>query len=193
MDNNNTNSTKVDERLYISRQTLLEWETKIRLQRHIERYALLRQFAQGVVCDVACGCGYGSYLLATNPDVKLVIGLDKDIETINYANKEYKIDKTEFHAIDLEKWNSEKKIDMLISVETIEHLENPLILSEFVDRNDIDDVILTYPSKKTTHYNHYHYHDFKLDDITKIFSKFSCYKYFNWEYEFDVVFLKRLG
>ncbi|MEO1149051.1 MAG: hypothetical protein AAFY26_26160, partial [Cyanobacteria bacterium J06638_22] len=55
-----TNVTRkvVDQRLYIDRQKLLEVEAQIRLMRHIERYALLRQFAEGVVCDAACGCGY---------------------------------------------------------------------------------------------------------------------------------------
>lgn len=80
---------------------------------------------------------------------------------------------------------------MLISVETIEHIPETLVLPNFCDRNLINHVILTYPSKKTTHYNPFHFHDFKLQDILNIFSKFICYKHFNWEYEFDVVFLIR--
>lgn len=180
---------KADQRIYINRKEMLEIEEQIRLQRHIERYALLRQFARGVVCDAACGCGYGSYLLATNPDVKSVIGLDGDGETISYAKKEYKTEKTQFHAADLSKWVSEVKIDMLVSVETIEHIPDKFILPQFVARNSINHLILTYPSKKTTHYNPYHYHDFKLQDILNLFPDFTRYRHFNWKYEFDVVFL----
>lgn len=147
--------------------------------------------AKGVVVDVACGCGYGSYLLATNPDVELVIGLDSDSQIISYAENEYKNDKTEFYLAQLETWTANQKIDMLISVETIEHIEDIAILPNFVNRNHINHVILTYPSKKTTHYNKYHHHDFRLQDILDMFTGFTCYNNFNWEWEFDVVFLIR--
>lgn len=182
---------KADQRLYINRQELLEIERQVRLQRHIERYALLRQFAQGVVCDAACGCGYGSFLLSTNPDVDFVIGLDGDQPTIDYARQEYTSEKTEFHAANLDSWVSHRPIDMLFSVETIEHLQDTSILPNFVERNSINHLILTYPSKKTTHYNRFHFHDFKLQDIFDLFPDFICYRHFNWEYEFDVVFLVR--
>ncbi|WP_448572117.1 methyltransferase domain-containing protein [Trichothermofontia sp.] len=181
----------VDQRLYISRQHLFELERQIRLDRHVERYALLRQFAKGVVCDAACGCGYGSYLLSTNPDVTFTIGLDMSPDAIAHARKEYATDKTEFHVADLNQWTSDRPIDMLVSVETIEHIPDRSVLPQFVDRNHINHVILTYPSKKTTHYNRFHHHDFKLQDILDIFPDFTCYRHFNWEYEFDVVFLMR--
>jgi len=185
------NKQIVDQRLYIDRQKLLELETQIRLQRHVERYALLRQFATGVVCDAACGCGYGSYLLATNPDVERVIGVDADADTIQFAQQEYSTEKVEFHAANLAEWTSDRPIDMLITVETIEHIRDTSVMPNFVDRNGIDKLIITYPSKKTTHYNPFHLYDFRLQDILDLFKKFTCYEHFNWEYEFDVVFLLR--
>lgn len=181
----------VDERLYIGREQLLEIEHKARLTRHVERYALLRQFAKGVVCDAACGCGYGSYLLSGNPDVKKVIGLDASADSIEFAKEQYDSDKVDFQVADLESWKYGTSIDMLISVETIEHIQDTTTLPNFVNRNSINHVILTYPSKKTTHYNPYHVYDFKLQDILNIFNEFTCYRHFNWEYEFDVVFLLR--
>ena len=187
----NNNVKKADQHIYLSLDKLLEIEQKIRIQRHVERYALLRQFARGVVCDAACGCGYGSYLLSTNPDVTSVIGLDCDTDIISFAKKEYESNKTKFFNVNIENWVSAQKIDMLFSVETIEHIENRDVLPNFCDRNNINHVILTYPSKKTTHYNPYHLYDFKLQDILNIFNKFTCYRHFNWEYEFDVVFLMR--
>ena len=182
---------KAEQHIYLRRSELLEIEQKIRIQRHVERYALLRQFAKGVVCDAACGCGYGSYLLSTNPDVESVIGVDLNSDMINFASEEYKIEKVEFYQANIAEWISPKKIDMLISVETIEHIPDKQTLSRFCDRNSINHVILTYPSKKTTHYNSFHIYDFKLQDILDIFSEFTCYRHFNWEYEFDVVFLIR--
>ena len=191
MTSSNNNVKKADQHIYLSLDKLLEIEQKIRIQRHVERYALLRQFARGIVCDAACGCGYGSYLLSTNPDVTSVIGLDCDTDIISFAKKEYESNKTKFFNVDIENWVSDQKIDMLFSVETIEHIENRDVLPNFCDRNNINHVILTYPSKKTTHYNPYHLYDFKLQDILNIFNKFTCYRHFNWEYEFDVVFLIR--
>ena len=184
-------SKKVDQHIYLPREQLLEIEQRIRIQRHVERYALLRQFAKGVICDAACGCGYGSYLLSTNPDVTSVIGLDCNEDIIDFANQEYGGAKTNFLNVDIGNWVSDQKIDMLFSVETIEHISDRYVLPDFCDRNQINHVILTYPSKKTTHYNPYHLYDFKLQDILDIFHKFTCYRNFNWEYEFDVVFLIR--
>ncbi|WP_103667267.1 bifunctional 2-polyprenyl-6-hydroxyphenol methylase/3-demethylubiquinol 3-O-methyltransferase UbiG [Pseudanabaena sp. BC1403] len=187
----NLPNPKADQHIYLERSELLEIEQKIRVQRHVERYALLRQFAKGVVCDAACGCGYGSYLLSTNPDVKSTIGVDSNSDIIDFASKEYESEKVKFYQADISEWVSPKKIDMLISVETIEHIADKYTLSKFCDRNGIDHAILTYPSKKTTHYNPYHLYDFKLQDILDVFSGFTCYRHFNWEYEFDVVFLIR--
>jgi len=183
------NSKPADQHIYLDRNQLLEIEQKIRIQRHVERYALLRQFAKGVVCDAACGCGYGSYLLSTNPDVTSVIGLDSNSDVIDFANREYRANKTQFFNVNINEWISDQKIDMLFSVETIEHIEDQEVLPNFCDRNNINHVILTYPSKKTTHYNPYHLYDFNLQDILRIFDKFTCYRNLNLEYKFDVVFL----
>ncbi|NJN88089.1 MAG: class I SAM-dependent methyltransferase [Leptolyngbyaceae cyanobacterium SL_7_1] len=118
----NSQPPTIDQRLYINRHQLLEIEHQIRLARHVERYALLRQFASGVVCDAACGCGYGSHLLATNPDVKTVIGLDAEPEAIAFATQEYASEKVAFQVAEMEHWVSDRAIDLLISVETIEHI-----------------------------------------------------------------------
>ena len=143
---------QADQHIYLKREQLLEIEQKIRIQRHVERYALLRQFAKGVVCDAACGCGYGSFLISTNPDVTSVIGIDADEQIISFAKQEYDTLKTQFLNVDLNEWVSDIKIDMLFSVETIEHIDNRHTLPNFCDQNSINQVILTYPSKKTTHY-----------------------------------------
>jgi 2-polyprenyl-3-methyl-5-hydroxy-6-metoxy-1,4-benzoquinol methylase len=181
----------VELHLYLERKQVLEIDKVLRMQRHVERYSLLRQFAEGVVCDAACGCGYGSYMLSTNPDVKLAIGLDINQDVIDFANQEYSSPKTKFLNADIDNWVSDQKIDMLFSVETIEHIADRSILPRFCDRNNINHVILTYPSKKSTHFNPHHLYDFKLHDIQAIFDKFTCYRHLNWQWEYDVVFLMR--
>lgn len=135
------NNKIADQHIYLDKNQLLEIEQKIRIQRHIERYALLRQFAKGVVCDAACGCGYGSYLLSTNPDVNSVIGLDSNSDIIDFANREYRDNKTQFFNVNINEWMTDKKIDMLFSVETIEHIEYQDMLPNFCDRKNINHVI----------------------------------------------------
>jgi hypothetical protein len=119
------------------------------------------------------------------------IGERQLLDTIDYAKKEFTTEKTEFYATNLEHWNYSGKIDMLISVETIEHIVDTSLMPKFVNRNAINHLVLTYPSKKTSHYNEFHHHDFNIAMILEIFSDFTCYRHFNWEYEFDVVFLLR--
>ncbi len=184
-------AVQVDQRIYLPRTELVEIEQRIRLERHVERYSLLRQFAKGVVCDAACGCGYGTYLLSTNPDVDLAIGVDADSSALEFAEREYRTERTQFSLGSLDAFTSPTKIDMLFSVETIEHLVDPTVLVDCVERNAINHVIVTYPSKKTTHYNRFHHHDFKVQDILDLFDGFTCYRHFNWREEFDVVFLLR--
>lgn len=162
------NNPKVRERIYMSRNKLQEMETDILNRRHVERYAMVRQWCKGSVLDISCGVGYGTFLISKNPDVTKVCGVDIDQETIDYANAEFKNKKTNYICDAIENYTG--KHDMMISLETIEHLEDPYILKALADRCNIDLIFLSYPSKKTTHYNLYHYHDFNDDDVMSIFN-----------------------
>ena len=53
--------SRVRERIYLDRSKLEEFEIDILNRRHIERYAMVRQWLWGKVLDVSCGCGYGTY------------------------------------------------------------------------------------------------------------------------------------
>ena len=178
----------MDERIFLSKTELLEMENRIRLSRHVERYALLRQYARGHVVDIACGCGYGSYLLSTNPDVSHVTGVDADKEAIDHARQHFQAPKTTFQMETIETFTCAKKVDMVISVETIEHLKDISAFSDFLRRNAIDRFIVTYPSKKTTHYNKFHFHDLNVAQAERLFAEYRLERYFNWEHEFDVCF-----
>ncbi len=181
----------MDERIFLTRQRMLEIEDHIRISRHIERYALLRQYAAGRVLDIACGCGYGSYLLATNPDVVHVTGVDADAESIAHANSNFKNDKTGFVQSTIQDYTSPGKIDLVVSVETIEHLKDISAFSAFLERNSAPRFIVTYPSKKTTHYNKFHHHDLNVESASAYFPAFRLQRHFNWQHEFDVCFFER--
>jgi cyclopropane fatty-acyl-phospholipid synthase-like methyltransferase len=181
----------MDERIFLSKPELLEMENRIRLSRHVERYALLRQYAAGHVLDIACGCGYGSYLLSTNPDVVHVTGVDADKGAIEHAQQHFQTDRTTFHADTIEGFTSKRRIDMVISVETIEHLRDISVFNDLLCRNNVEKFIITYPSKKTTHYNKFHFHNLNVGRAEKLFPEYRLEHNFNWEHEFDVCFFKR--
>lgn len=164
------NKAKVRERIYINKNELDSIELDILNRRHIERYAMIRQWCYGEVADISCGCGYGTYLVSKNPDVKNIIGVDIDKNAIKWCNKYYKTEKCTFEVNKIENFNSKK--DVLICIETIEHLKNPNIINDLAERCNINTIFISYPSKKTTHYNKYHYHDFIDEDLIRIFKNY---------------------
>lgn len=178
----------VDERIFLAKRDLLAIEEQIRISRHVARYALLRQYAYGNVLDVACGCGYGSYLLAGNPDVSHVTGVDASAAAIAHAREHYGHPKTTFVEARMDTFRSAGKVDLVISVETIEHLPDLTVFRDFIVRHAAPRFILTYPSKKTTHYNKFHHHDLNVAQTTALFPEYGLERHFNWEHEFDVCF-----
>lgn len=161
------------ERIMIDKQTIDELEEDIIIRRGLERYMYARQFAYGDVLDIACGVGYGSYLISKNPDVKIVHGYDRAEKAINQANDSFSSEKIEFILGD--PTQVDKKYDVLVCLETIEHLQNPTILNELVNRCGINEIIISFPNKKTTHYNQYHIWDITEEDIIRIFEEFQCF------------------
>ncbi len=166
------NFSHSQQRIYLNRETVDSLEDQILISRHLERYALVRQFVYGKVLDIACGVGYGSYLLAKNPDVKQIVGVDVDHETTEWANDNFSSGKIDFLCDTVENFSG--KFDFLVSLETIEHLEKPGSLYELALRCGINEVVISFPHKKTTHYNEFHRRDITSADVFDIFSNFVC-------------------
>lgn len=162
------------ERIVLDRKLVDQMEQDMLIRRHIERYALVRQYAFGRVLDAACGVGYGTYLVAKNPDVEEIVGVDCDKETIDFAKENFEEGKISFKCSFFEEIS--EPFDCLISLETIEHLEEPKILADMAKRCGVKEIILSYPTKKTTHYNKYHLWDFSRADIEYIFAGYECIK-----------------
>jgi 2-polyprenyl-3-methyl-5-hydroxy-6-metoxy-1,4-benzoquinol methylase len=160
------------ERIILDKQQVEQIEQDMLIRRHIERYALVRQFLYGRVLDAACGVGYGSYLLAKNPDVDTICGVDCDEESIVFAKENYEDGKIHFECSAIN--NITGDYDFLVSLETIEHLSEPKELADLAQRCNVKEMIVSYPTKKTTHYNKYHLWDFDASDIKYIFSNYEC-------------------
>ena len=160
----------VRERIGITREELVRIELDILDRRHIERYALVRQWLYGVVLDCACGVGYGTYLSSLNPDVTSIIGVDKDADAIEHAKKEFGGDKIKYHCLDATAFSV--PCDTFLCIETLEHLREPKQMADLAKRCGAKQVIVSYPSKKTTHYNPHHFWDFKQEQVDDIFNEY---------------------
>lgn len=88
---------------------------------HLHRYALAQVLASGKrVLDVACGEGYGTYLLAEK--AKSVVGVDLDVTAIAHARVKYSLPNLEYlqgncTSLPLD----DGSVDMVVSFETLEH------------------------------------------------------------------------
>jgi len=99
---------------------------------HLHRYAFAAQFVNSKkVLDLACGEGYGTYLLAEKAEY--VLGVDIDEQTIRHAGSRYLRDNLEFiegSILDVPV-EGEGKFDVAICFEGIEHItEHDKLLSE---------------------------------------------------------------
>lgn len=104
-------------------------ESGSRADAHMVRYALAAQYVRpgDTVLDCACGLGYGSAILAAQSRGSHFIGVDLDEDTVAYAQAnfsgQYGIRYQAGSATDLS-FIADDSIDLLVSFETIEHLQD---------------------------------------------------------------------
>src|SRR5437763_14770065 len=112
-----TSSNWTGERLetYINNEIMVE---------HLHRYAVADELVKNKkVLDLACGEGYGSFLMATK--AHSVTGIDNNSIVIKNASEKYKRTNLEFIEGQAEKLPFEDhSYDLVVSFETLEHLEN---------------------------------------------------------------------
>ena len=89
---------------------------------HYKRYCFARDRLKSseIVLDCACGCGYGSSVLAQSAGK--VIGIDLEPNGINFASKVFRKDNLQFIAQDAQNLTINETFDALITFETIEHI-----------------------------------------------------------------------
>ena len=113
---------------------------------HVKRYlfAMLGMTKDETVLDLACGCGYGSFLM--HGIGAKVTGIDIEPEAIAYCNKHYQ--GPEYICRRAE--DTTGSWDKLVSFETLEHLENPL---EVLKAIDVGIIIASVPNENAVHFN----------------------------------------
>src|SRR4051794_7033411 len=101
---------------------------------HLHRYLLALRWCSGRrVVDVACGEGYGSSLLGTV--AAEVVGVDASAEAVEHAAGAYGSGTGRFHAPDAASMPVEDGwADVVVSFETLEHLEDHEAFLAEIDR-----------------------------------------------------------
>ena len=90
---------------------------------HTLRYALAQSKVAGQsVLDAACGCGYGSWMLAE--DCPQVHAVDNSLEAISYGREHWARENVTYHQLDLCE-SPLPAAEALVSFETLEHLDYP--------------------------------------------------------------------
>ena len=113
----------------------LELDRKAIIQEHRHRYKLSSILSSGKVLDISCGIGYGSQIISESIDVESCIGVDISKEDIEYANLNFKSEKTEFIAGDICKLDfPDNSFDTIVCLETLEHIAEPKIALKELSR-----------------------------------------------------------
>lgn len=90
---------------------------------HIYRYRFAAQFVRGQrVLDIACGEGYGTAALASAGAAR-VVGIDLDESACAHARDKYHVDARPGRAEQIPL--PDGSVDVIVSFETIEHVEKP--------------------------------------------------------------------
>jgi 2-polyprenyl-3-methyl-5-hydroxy-6-metoxy-1,4-benzoquinol methylase len=144
------------------------------LQLHIERYAFaISKGKPGDVLDIACGTGYGSFQILQNEKFtgSRVVAVDIDQSAIEYANKRYSNPSIHFICTDAEFYNQPRGFDTIVSLETIEHMQDPgLFVKKLYSLLKTDGVlIVSAPVTPSTDGNPYHLSDFSESRFKKMF------------------------
>jgi ubiquinone/menaquinone biosynthesis C-methylase UbiE len=94
---------------------------------HHHRYMWASKYAQGDICDLACGYGYGAEVLAKNKTITSYVGIDASPEAILQATQRFSSENRRYELAEATEIPlKDQSVDTVISLETLEHLENPL-------------------------------------------------------------------
>ena len=117
------------ERLNLDNKKLNKYNLDI--SKHLIRYIYASNFItkKSLVLDAACGTGYGTYIMSKK--AKNIYGVDISAKAIAFAKSNYKAKNIKFINLNILDINFKQKFDVIVSLETIEHLTLEDALSWF--------------------------------------------------------------
>lgn len=147
------------------------------LGRPSTRYRMASEYIKptDIVIDMGCGSGYGSELLHELCGCD-VIGVDDSVETIEFAShncdniKQY----VQFIVGDIGNKDfclNKNRVDniVIVACEILEHFPSPEIVMDNIKLHNPRLVIGTVPEKSAQHVDKWHYKEFELSDLDKLF------------------------
>ena len=162
------------ERIFPDQMNMEDAFDRKTLQLHIERYAFaIRNGKSGDVLDIACGTGYGSFQLLQSEKYaqSRVTAVDIDQNAIDYANRRYSNPSIHFVCADAFLFQYPGSFDTIISLETIEHVQDTGLfvkkLHSLLKKDGI--LIVSAPVTPSTDGNPHHLSDFSVSRFKKIF------------------------
>lgn len=148
---------------------------------HTSRYEFAAAFVAGKnVLDFACGAGAGSYHLAREGKAKSVTGMDVDAEAVGYAQDRFQWPGLSYKVGNLEQEMPGAQFDVVVSYETIEHVQNDAAAIQTLFRSLTPGgiLILSTPNRLVTSpradrisdkpENPFHVREYVLDELTAL-------------------------
>lgn len=141
---------------------------------HISRYSAVAGIAKGkVVLDIASGAGYGTKLLSKF--AKQMYGIDYSLEAIKYSKEHYSAKNITYMIGDALKIPlDDESVDVVVSLETIEHLKSPAKFITEVKRilkKDGQFIVSTPNDDEYTEGNEFHLHEFGLLELQTLIKR----------------------
>lgn len=96
---------------------------------HTARYSWAANYLSGwitppkYVVDAACGCGYGTAIIADALPHAFVAGIDNSGEALRYAARHWKRQNNAFTEMDVAALDVTAQVDAIVSFETMEHTD----------------------------------------------------------------------
>jgi len=154
--------------------------------KHIARYKIAADYCKGGnVLDAACGCGYGSNLLAQE-GAESVLGVDNSFEALEYAQEHWAYPTVEFDHFDLNQsdFTDLGLFDTIVCFETLEHLV-PMPHSTLEKFDEIlkpdGFIVYSHPEGEKPPGGRFHKHiNLKGDELIKWMGQYGYKKIIDW-------------
>lgn len=156
---------------------------------HLTRYIAARDIvATKTVLDIASGSGYGTQLLAET--AKKVYGVDVNEPAIKYAQAHYGATNIEYKVGDgVSIPLDDDSVDVVITLETIEHIEDYRHFIKELKRVLKPDGLLIVSTPNELEFaegNHFHLHEFEYQELVDVlkqdFKNIDSYFQSTWKY-----------
>ncbi len=145
------------------------------ISQHKTVYSFCRKFTKNKnIVEIGCGTGFGANFLAM--ESKSVVAIDSDKFAIEECQQYFQRNNLTFISSSIESFTSIQKVDTVICLQVIEHLNTPeILLKKTVDLlKKNGHFIISTPNAATQSYNEnpYHIKEFTASELKNLLEKY---------------------